>query len=500
MKQKKQITNKTIVFTAVLGSLVVLAMITANMLWASWKNRGATDDAVSEVSAFYLEEMADRRARTISNLISNNFEHMEKAVAFIAAEGIDSQEELRDNLGIVKSLLGLHRFALVDEDNIVYTQYTTYTGRSRHTFLSEVQDNDRVITTVSVYGSSKHLCLAIPTPELTLMGKKFKACFVQLDINEISDLLAFDDQNRANFALYAKNGGNLSGTELGPIIKQDNFFEALKGHIPEEDWKVNYENFQNGLYGNITFDSGEMEETLCYVPIPETGWQVAVLIRESLIRDQIRSISDRNLKTSTNLIVFSFISLLIFATILIYQLRLFSRQKLEEEKETSRSFRQLANTDSVTGVRNKHAYAENESIINRKIQSGEVEKLGVVVADINGLKHVNDTQGHAAGDKLIKDACVMICQHFKQGAVFRIGGDEFAVLLQGQGYESMQEVIDGFNKKVEENIKEDAVVVSIGHSVLTQEDRQLRDVFERADTMMYERKKELKAMGAKTRA
>jgi diguanylate cyclase (GGDEF)-like protein len=94
----------------------------------------------------------------------------------------------------------------------------------------------------------------------------------------------------------------------------------------------------------------------------------------------------------------------------------------------------------------------------------------------------------------------MICQHFKQGAVFRIGGDEFAVLLQGQGYESMQEVIDGFNKKVEENIKEDEVVVSIGYSVLTQEDHQLRDVFERADTMMYERKKELKAMGAKTRA
>ena len=55
------------------------------------------------------------------------------------------------------------------------------------------------------------------------------------------------------------------------------------------------------------------------------------------------------------------------------------------------------------------------------------------------------------------------------------------------------------NRQVEANIREGAVVVSIDYAVLTPEDRQLRDVFERADNMMYERKKALKAMGAKTR-
>ena len=55
------------------------------------------------------------------------------------------------------------------------------------------------------------------------------------------------------------------------------------------------------------------------------------------------------------------------------------------------------------------------------------------------------------------------------------------------------------NRKVEANISEKGVVVSIGYSVLEQGDQQLRDVFERADQMMYERKEELKAMGAATR-
>jgi PleD family two-component response regulator len=63
----------------------------------------------------------------------------------------------------------------------------------------------------------------------------------------------------------------------------------------------------------------------------------------------------------------------------------------------------------------------------------------------------------------------------------------------------MTEVISKLNRKIEANIEENAVVVSIGYSVLEREDQRLRDVFERADQMMYKRKKELKAMGAQTR-
>ena len=182
-------TSKTIVLRAVIGRFLVMMTVTANTFWASKRSDIATNEAVSTVSSFYLESMANQRSMTITNLINSNFEQMEKAVALIKAEEIGSQEELRHNIGWVKSLLNLNRFALVDEDNIVYTQYTTYTGRSRHEFLADAQLNDRIITTVSVYGSSKQLCLAIPTPDLSIMGKPFKACFVQIDIKDIVDLL-----------------------------------------------------------------------------------------------------------------------------------------------------------------------------------------------------------------------------------------------------------------------------------------------------------------------
>ena len=69
----------------------------------------------------------------------------------------------------------------------------------------------------------------------------------------------------------------------------------------------------------------------------------------------------------------------------------------------------------------------------------------------------------------------------------------------GKGYDTREETIAAFNEQVEANIKKDAVVVSIGYSTLQPEDEQLHDVFERADHMMYDRKKELKSMGARTR-
>jgi len=138
MKKKKRITNRTFLLTAVIGSLLIMAMVTANSIGASKQTRLETEEAVSAVSRFYLETMADRRAQTVSNQINNEFIQMEKALDFIQDEEIGSQKELRNTLGKITDLLSLKRFALVDKDDVVYTQYTTYTGRSRHEFLSDM--------------------------------------------------------------------------------------------------------------------------------------------------------------------------------------------------------------------------------------------------------------------------------------------------------------------------------------------------------------------------
>jgi len=495
----KRVTNKTFVLTAIIGTILIMATVLINTIWSARQTLTATNEAVSAVSSFYLDAMADRRAKTITNLISNNFAQMEKALTFFSEEGIEDQEHLRKEIGKIKSLLSLNRLALVDEDDIVYTQYTTYTGGSRYEFLSNGKMTDREISTVFQYGSSTQLCLAIPAYGLNMMGKPFKACFVQIDIRDIVDLLAFEDQGRTDFGIYSKNGENLSDTTLGSAISELNILDATKKLVSVDKWEDFRNNFENEKSGSLIFKVGDSEEALCFVPIPGTGWQMVVLIQESIINEQIRGISEQNLSFSIRQIVFTVVAMLIFAAILLLMLRRISAVQLEAEKENSRNFMSMANTDSLTGLRNKHAFSAYEASLDQSIRSKSIENIAVAVCDINGLKYVNDTLGHAAGDKLIKDAGVMLCEYFRHGAVFRIGGDEFVIVLQGKGFETKDEVISEFNRKVESNISTGEVVVSLGYSTLTEGDEQLNDIFKRADQMMYERKKELKGMGAKTR-
>ena len=496
--KKMRITEKTVTITAAIGSVLIMVMVIANTYWASRQAISSTNQAVTAVSAFYLESMAERRAMTITNFINNNFDYMEKAVNVIDEENIESQEELRAAIGRMKTLLSLNRFALVDEDDIVYTQYTTYTGGSRYPFLARETLDDKMISTVFRYGSSKELCLTIPI-DIKVMGKQFKACFVQIDINDIVNLLAFDDQDNTHFALYSENGGNISETELGPLIGTTNIFDATKGNVSEDAWNSFRDDFANDKNGTLTFTINGVVDTIYYESVPHTGWELVVMTRESVIQDQFQEISEKSLKANHFQILFLLIVASLFSSVLFFMLRRAAKEKLDEEKENSKVFKNMANTDSLTGVRNKHAYMETESQINSRIREGSVDKLALVACDINGLKYVNDTKGHAAGDTLIKDASALICDFFNHGSVYRTGGDEFLVILQGKGYDTREAVITAFNRQIEENIKTDEVVVSIGYSTLQPDDEQLHDLFERADQMMYERKKELKNMGAKTR-
>ncbi len=158
-----------------------------------------------------------------------------------------------------------------------------------------------------------------------------------------------------------------------------------------------------------------------------------------------------------------------------------------------RSAQDLANRDPLTGVKSKHAYSVKESELDRMISGGGAEPFAAVVCDVNGLKKVNDTLGHTAGDEYICKACAQVCRIFKRSPVYRIGGDEFAVILQGADYENRDGLFAALCGEAEANAGSGDVVVAAGISdFIPASDTEFRSVFERADTAMYARKKELK--------
>ena len=161
---------------------------------------------------------------------------------------------------------------------------------------------------------------------------------------------------------------------------------------------------------------------------------------------------------------------------------------------------QMANTDTMTGVKNKHAFIGKEKAVNDSIDDGSVREFAVVVCDVNGLKKINDTLGHKAGDEYIIAACKMVCEIFQHSPVYRVGGDEFVAVLTGRDYIVREELVKLLHDRSVRNIETGDAVVSGGMSDFDPEkDTNFHAVFERADTLMYEEKKLLKSMGAATR-
>ena len=157
----------------------------------------------------------------------------------------------------------------------------------------------------------------------------------------------------------------------------------------------------------------------------------------------------------------------------------------------------LAYQDPLTGVKSKQSYAEQENKLNQLIKSGSLREFAVVACDLNNLKITNDTKGHKAGDELLRSASRLICEYYDHSPVFRTGGDEFEVILQGQDFENRHTILSAINKTVEQNLMEGKVVVAFGMSdFIPGEDKNLQDVFIRADEIMYRRKNDLKRMEA----
>ena len=167
------------------------------------------------------------------------------------------------------------------------------------------------------------------------------------------------------------------------------------------------------------------------------------------------------------------------------------RQEEEIEKRLAQAESQ-ANVDALTGIRNRHAYLETELRLDRLIAAQSAPPFAIVVMDLNDLKKINDTAGHQAGDQYLCDACRIICEVFKHSPVFRVGGDEFAVIAQGSDYTCLDRRLEAMRDHNTAARRSGGIVIACGMARF-EEDTCVAAVFERADHAMYEDKRRLKA-------
>jgi diguanylate cyclase (GGDEF)-like protein len=161
----------------------------------------------------------------------------------------------------------------------------------------------------------------------------------------------------------------------------------------------------------------------------------------------------------------------------------------------------MAMRDSLTGVKNKAAYDQQQERLNLDIAAGDAE-FGIIMIDINNLKRINDNFGHDKGNIFIKKMCTMICDTFTHSPVFRVGGDEFIVVLIHRDYENREALIFSLKTQMDDLSSRNELdewlrpTAAIGLAIYDKnQDKASDTVLKRADEAMYENKRRMKKTG-----
>lgn len=181
---------------------------------------------------------------------------------------------------------------------------------------------------------------------------------------------------------------------------------------------------------------------------------------------------------------------LIYIVILAIETARSTQKNLEMERKLS-MYHELAIKDLLTDCYNRNAY--EEQVVKKEFHGGET----AIIFDLNNLKQCNDELGHNSGDRYIIDAAAMIKEIFERyGNVYRIGGDEFCVVIDKIKEEKVLTLISKLRKQEHQyNIFSDDVQMGIacGYAVFdANKDKSIEDTMGRADVLMYENKRELK--------
>ena len=176
----------------------------------------------------------------------------------------------------------------------------------------------------------------------------------------------------------------------------------------------------------------------------------------------------------------------------------YASQELSDTKAQVRKASGQGYKDMLTGIRNRNAFDEEAKKLALDIQN-EKTKFGLAVVNMNGIKAINEEYGYDNGNHAIRKLCFIVCHVFEHSPVFKVGGDEFMIVLKGEDLQNCDKLIAEFNDRLKKLSEDSAlkpwekVSAAIGMAYYEKDkDLSVEDLAERAAKEMRRNKADMK--------
>lgn len=326
---------------AVIGGIAVVLILIFGTFWTGKKASRDTEQAVRNVSLFYLDELAGRREQVVSSTLNDYIRDMDVALGLLSTEDLNSTNNLQAYQLRMKQLYGLEKFAFVDESGTIYTSRGTRTDIEQYDFDYKTLSEPEISIKKGDVENAK-VVIAMPTDRLPYEGHHLVVCFMEIDMDQMLENISLQSgSNKTTFCnIYTSDGHSLTQMVLGGLASEDNLLNALENASFEDGYTIDTikNDFLNGSTGVVSFTYNNIKETMYYVPVHHTNWMLTYLIRESVISEQIDTISEGIVRRNFILAVMTTFVLVVVFVMMLMQTR--KAAKLMLEKETSEVMQQ----------------------------------------------------------------------------------------------------------------------------------------------------------------
>ena len=372
--------NRNTMIAAITGSVIVALLLIVGTFWTGRSASQDTEKAVSNVSLLYLEELAGRREQVLASTLNDYIGDLDIAIGLLTKEDLSSTENLQAYQLRMKQLYGLEKFAFVNEEGLIYT------SRGTRTDIDQYEFDYRSISSpeISLKSSDESIkvVVAMPTDRLPFEGHFLIVCFMEIDMDYMLKNISLQSgSNNTTFCnIYTANGYSLTNMVLGGLASENNLLSAMERADFEDEYNIEKmrDDFAKGQRGVTSFTYNNIKETMYYVPVHRTDWMLTYLIRESIISEQIDTISDGILKRSLLMSVLAAFVLTFIFALMIKQTR--KASKLALERETSEMMQQEME---------ERISLQDELLEQEKKRAQQDSMITALAADYRSVYYVN---------------------------------------------------------------------------------------------------------------
>ena len=326
--------NRNTIIAVVCGIVIILILVIGT-IWMGRSAKADTETAVRTVSLLYLDELAGRREQVVADNLQEEVRVMDTALELMTEEDLSDDAHLQAYQARMRQLFKLEKFAFVDDKGLIHTADGIQKNIDEYPFDYRSLTGP-VITIKDLEDVDKKVIIAQPV-DMDFEDTKLLACFMEIDMDEMLAGASINAQdNGSTFCnIYTDTGIALTNTVLGGLAMEDNLLEALEkaDYLPGYSYEQVLKDFREGNRNEVSFTYDGIQETLSYVPIKGTNWFLTYLIRESVIGEQISSISSGIIRRSLIQIALTVLVLLLMFAYIFTQAR--RNAKLTLEKETA---------------------------------------------------------------------------------------------------------------------------------------------------------------------